>query len=183
MRKIWKAVVMTGSLLGFASISHATIMTLEDTTTFNSTGTEAPEDYLEHGWGDVNKLDDIFDYVSWTHHYDFSPPAGSLVSANLTLYLRDDSSSIEDGLELALGYAEDGSWDLGEVNTGQYSYNLDLASLGNGELGVSLYSAGGDFYIDSSVLEINYIPVPEPGTLFLLSSGLAGLAMARRTKK
>lgn len=168
---------MVFALVGGA---NAIPTTLIDTTTFNNSGTTPFEDYNAHGWGSVNKLDGIFDFLSWTHHYTFNPPAGELLDARLCLTLKDDNDRILP--EFAFGWGEDGSWDIGEVDTGTYGYKIETAYLGDGAYSIKLASLGGDFYIEKSELKIKYNAVPEPVMVIFLGTGLVGLLAASRKR-
>ncbi|MEA1934273.1 MAG: PEP-CTERM sorting domain-containing protein [Thermodesulfobacteriota bacterium] len=171
-------------LFGTVSIAGATPITLIDTTIFTATGTNPNEDLVDYGWGEVNKLDGIGDYVVWTHHYDFIPAVQTVLSGNLSVYLRDeDDGGFWDSCEFAFGWAEDGTWGLGEVDTGIYSYDVTAKFLYDGEFTITLVSLWGDFYIDQSELEITYEPVPEPATMLLFGVGLVGLAGIHRKKR
>ena len=187
MKKILMAVCVMTLVLGMAGLAGATPVTFTDVTTFTASGTDSAEDYVNHGRGDVNKLDGILDYVRWTHHFDFNPELDYVISANLTLSLRDDEDfrlfGVDMEAEIGGGWIESGDWDLGEIDTGDYTYDIDVAYLGDGEFTVTLGSVIGDFYIDESALEITYEPVPEPGTILLLGSGLLGLMAYGRRKK
>ncbi len=170
-------------VFSLTTFSAAAPITLTDTTYFTPNGTMAPEDYDDHLFGDVNSFDYI-DYVAWTHHFDFSPAFDYLISASLALFFHDDEPDSFWNLlsyEVALGVAEDGTWDIGEIDTGSYSYDVDVSYLMDGEFSVFVAGAG-DFQIEKSVLSINYEPVPEPTTALLFGVGLIFLGIARYKK-
>ena len=171
-------------VLYMAGAAGATVITLTDTTQFTATGTISSEDLLGYGRGEVYYLDGLLDYVSWNHQFTFDPPAEQILSATLTVYLRDDQQDPWYWqCELAFGYTESGSWDFGEVDTGDYTYGIDVSYLSDGVFQVKIVSVGGDFYIDKSVLTIDYTAVPEPATLLLLGSSLVGMAAFKRKLK
>ena len=182
---------LSGILLfwGTVTIAGAAPITLIDTTKFTKDGTDSSEDLDGYGWGDVNKLDGIGDWVKWTHNFDFIPAVQTVLSGNLSLHLRDDGG-LWDSYELAFGKAEDGTWGFGEVDTGMYSYDVSASFLADGKFTITLMSVWGDFYIDKSELKITYEPVsepvsepvPEPATMLLFGAGLVGLAGIHRKK-
>ncbi|MEZ4484554.1 MAG: hypothetical protein R2864_08145 [Syntrophotaleaceae bacterium] len=107
-------------------------MTLVDTTTFGQYATDAPDDLLGYGGRYVNKLEHLGDYVSWKHQFTFVPAAQEILSGSLSLFLKDNDREgyffgfIPFGFELGLGVGEDGSWDIGEIDTGEYQYDVNV---------------------------------------------------------
>ena len=175
-----KLVVVFAALIAsivLASTSSADTFTFTDTTYFDEdyNYTKPPEDLVSYGYGTMNKLDGPLDYVQWTHHFEFNPPDQEVLSGNLTVYLRDDSDPFWQPFEFALGWAEDWSFDFGEVDTGEYSYSVTASYLEDGAFTVTIASLLGDFYIDRSDLNVTYSSVPIPSSVLLLGAGLLGL--------
>jgi len=168
--KTLKIIFIGLMLFGWTATSSATL--LIDTVTFTSTSAIDAEDnsndLVGYRWGTVNKLEYTGDWVKWTHDFSISP-YDTLLDATLTLSLRDDKDYFFKK-EIAIGYAEDGTWDVGAIGTGVHDYDVDVSYLADGMFTVTLASVVGDFYIDKSELAINHVPEP---TIWLMFSAMA----------
>ncbi len=183
-----KSLILTALFIFvFAGSSFGAPITLTNVTTFNSAGVTSSGDgtgsLVDYGRGSVNLLNGSGDYIKWTQAFTFNPsPDTKAIEGRLSLRLRDDSNSWLDGPEFAIGWTNTGSWSIGEVDTRTYNYNVILQ---NGALTVTLASLGGDFYIDSSTLTVNYsaaTPVPEPASMVLVGLGMLSVGFLARKR-
>ena len=188
MKKLLILVSAIVFVFGLSGVSDGASYKITDEITFDETTIHGSGD--PSGWGGqyANKLEHAGDYVQWTHEYDFDPPADTILSAELEIYLRDDENDTYrlKTWEFAIGWGEDQTWDIGGVDTGAYVFDLNVDFLADGSFTINLMSLWGDFFIDYSKLTIDYesyaASVPDSSIMFLLGPSLIVLGICSRRK-
>jgi len=177
--------IVTLTFLGLIllpALAVAVPMTIEDTITqeqFDRNG------YVRGhlGFGPQARLD-------YTHPSGGSvfPDLDYLTGATLTITTKDDRDR---AFEYGFVYTEGEWWAAQALPIGGpqiFDVAIDQIT-DDGVLDVSIVAFLGDFYVTKSVLKLTYdvpdhgaAPVPEPGTLVLMGSGLLGMATFLRKR-
>ncbi len=219
MKKMMISVFLGIGLTALFSL-NAKAASITDTVLFNANGTTIEEDLISYGGGTVDKIgDSYFDWVAWEHSVAFDFSNVTVSSVVLSLTFEDDqgvfwavnsgwwgsysypvTTADDSASEWAVGWTDDGQFDIGEVDTGTYEYDIDIESILDGSLIVTITGSfiTGDFYVVSSELTVNYTelvsgntedtneingnnPVPEPSTFLMI--GLSLLALSGLIRK
>lgn len=191
--KIITAMVICAGLAGYTGSALASPLTIVDTVEFNTAGIVTPASDATpavlngFGGGSAADLGGLGDYLSWTQNFAFEYAPESILSGVLSITLSDDEADSWSGLltrEYAFGWTDGGDSAFGEADSGIHDFSLNTSSLADGSLQITVLGLSGDFKVLKSSLEVKYnpSPVPEPTTLLLFGSGLAGLAAISRRK-
>lgn len=135
---------------------------------------------------------DIYDRYDYVHNLNLDPPGTSVNSATLSIRHKNNQNNY---FEVWYVWNEDSDY-IGRLSDSMYGYVTDTFNLSQSILNeiadgnpwqliihLGENTSGYDrITLDRSTLAGDYNPVPEPASLILLGSGLAGLAFRRRRK-
>ncbi len=186
MKKLFR--FLTGVFIIFGTLGSAEAIQYTDT--------HDPTDFLMSSH--IYSSDDIYSWTFDLTQDGFDPLTQDITSADMDLYLYDDSWSLSEIHPEKIGVYfdqldDEGTADWEELTWSPGNYTITIESLvtlnDNGTLNVALKADALDFYFDKSVLTayatdpvVVPVPNPEPTTMILFGLGLLGFAGVTRKK-
>jgi hypothetical protein len=179
MHKVWGG-ALAALLLLFVGTGHAVL--------FQDVWNPAPDIFL-------NTPNETYSFFHDLTDNGFHPNTSTITSAAISLTFYDDQDhlfglpDLFDLIQEQVSFTFDGvSQSQQEIDTGTVHFLVNTQLLqSDGQVQVTLRNLAGDVYFDQSTLTAQAtpesLPTPEPGSLCLIGTGLAGLGVLGKKRR
>jgi len=201
--KLVKQILIVASLLAFAGAAYAQTLTVSGVAFNPASGVDSPYQWNATPDASIPQINvnlpffstQFFSYGDFS--YDNTKDKGSDATFTASFVVTPPGTTVSDTADIIINghtqHNSDGTLSLNFNNTpidvyfgtgGEYSVTfLDLDGISENQWSDSDLWAQITLISDSDPCGTNPNPVPEPGTLFLLGAGIAGMVYLKRRNK